>query len=89
MSVLESMSYGLAVISTNAGGIPQIIEQGINGYRIEAGCLNELEQALVYVLNNEKVKRELGKSARRRIEEKFNAKRNIDRLYELYQKMNV
>ena len=89
MSVLESMAYGLAVISTNAGGIPQIIEQGINGYRIEAGCLNELERALVYVLNNEKAKKELGRSARKRIEDKFNAERNIDRLYELYQKINV
>ena len=89
MSVLESMSYGLATISTNAGGIPQIISQGIDGYRVEAGDLKELETTLVRVLISSNVKRILGQAARKKIVEKFNAERNIDLLCTLYQKVGM
>ena len=89
MSVLESMSYGLATISTNAGGIPQIISQGIDGYRVEAGDLKELETTLVRVLISSNEKRILGQAARKKIVEKFNAVRNIDLLCTLYQKVGM
>lgn len=89
MSVLESMSYGLATISTNAGGIPQIISQGIDGYRVEAGDLKELETTLVRVLISSNEKRILGQAARKKIVEKFNAERNIDLLCTLYQKVGM
>jgi len=89
MSVLESMSYGLATISTNAGGIPQIISQGIDGYRVEAGDLKELETTLVRVLISSNEKRILGQAARKKITEKFNAERNIDLLCTLYQKVGM
>lgn len=89
MSVLEAMSYGLATISTNAGGIPQIISQGIDGYRVEAGDLKELETTLVRVLISSNEKRILGQAARKKIVEKFNAERNIDLLCTLYQKVGM
>lgn len=89
MSVLESMSYGLATISTNAGGIPQIISQGIDGYRVEAGDLKELETTLVRVLVSSNEKRILGQAARKKIVERFNAERNIDLLCTLYQEVGI
>ena len=85
MSVLESMAYGLATISTNAGGIPQIIEHGINGYRVEAGDLQGLEKILIQVVGSTEEKERLGKAAQKRIKEHFNAHRSIDRLCQLYQ----
>ena len=83
------MSYGLATISTNAGGIPQIISQGIDGYRGEAGDLKELETTLVRVLICSNEKKILGQAARKKIVEKFNAERNIDLLCALYQKVGM
>ena len=87
MAVLESMAYGLATISTNAGGIPQIIEQGINGYRIEAGDLKEMENVLIRVLTNTEERERIGNAARIRIAEKFNAERNINELSALYREI--
>lgn len=89
MSVLEAMSYGLATISTNAGGIPQIISQGIDGYRIEAGNLKELETTLVRILSSSNEKKTLGQAARQKIVERFNAQKNIDLLCALYQKVGI
>lgn len=37
VSILEAMSYGLPIISTNVGGIPEVVKQDINGDLLEPG----------------------------------------------------
>lgn len=51
VSILEAMSYGLAVVSTPVGGIPEIV--GNNGLLIEPGNLSELFDAIDYCINND------------------------------------
>jgi len=87
MSVLEAMSYGLATVSTNAGGIPQIIEQGVNGIRVEAGDVDAIAGALLHVLENEEERRRLGTAGRARIRQKFDAGANVETLEQIYQGM--
>lgn len=84
MSVLEAMSYGLAAVSTNAGGIPRLIENGVNGIRINAGDIETLGKSLIELLENEEKKKEMGQAGVRYISAHFDAKKNIDRTYELY-----
>lgn len=87
MSVLEAMSYGIATVSTNAGGIPQIIENNINGIRISAGDISAIANTLIELLANKQRKKELGNAARKRIEERFNAENNISILLEIYKEL--
>lgn len=87
MAVLEAMSYGLATISTNVGGMPQIIENGVNGVCIEAGDIRALEVNLIELLKNKSKRKTLGMAARERIESKFDASKNIDILCKLYQSL--
>lgn len=84
MAVLEAMSYGLATVASNAGGIPQIIENGKNGIRIEAGDIHAIETELIKLLKNAERKKEIGMAGRRRIVEEFSAKNNISKLIEIY-----
>ena len=84
MSVLEAMSYGLATISTNAGGIPQIIEQNISGLRIEAGNIDEIAITLIDILLHEEKRRALGLAGRNRIKNEFDLEKNIVKLEEIY-----
>lgn len=84
MSVLEAMSYGLATISTNTGGIPQIIENGVDGIRIDAGDRERLEKTLVELLTDESKRKALGCAGRKKIMKCFNVKSNIETLYQLY-----
>lgn len=85
ISVLESMAYGLATVSTNAGGIPQIIDNGIDGYRIEAGDVQAFVETLSNLIVDSEKKRILGTAARKKIISSFNAAGNINILCELYQ----
>jgi len=54
ISILEAMSYGKAIISTNVGGIPEIVFPEKNGILIEPGNLQELEDAIVFFIENPK-----------------------------------
>jgi len=42
ISILEAMGYGLPIISTNIGGIPEVVLDGQNGYIITPGDKKEL-----------------------------------------------
>ena len=84
MAVLEAMSHGLATISTNVGGIGQIIEQGISGIMMEPGNVNEVSKCLISLLRDEKLREDLGTKGRERIRKSFDFKNNLTRLVQTY-----
>jgi glycosyltransferase involved in cell wall biosynthesis len=60
ISILESMSYGKAVISTNVGGIPEIVRDKENGLLLAAGDLKQIEGAIDFFLDNPGLIKEYG-----------------------------
>ena len=55
ISILEAMSYGLPVISTNIAGIPDVITDGENGYMIIPGDTTELYNKIIYLKENKQL----------------------------------
>lgn len=84
MSVLEGMAYINATISTYVGGVPKIIQNKKNGFLIQPGDTVKLKFYLTELFDNLKLKKELAENARITIEEKFNIKKNIEKLIEIY-----
>ena len=87
MSVLEAMSYGMAVVSTYVGGIPHIIMDGENGLLCEAGNLSQLQKALCDFLGNCDRRETLGKAAALYIRDMFDVKQAVQRIFQLYVNM--
>lgn len=54
ISVLEAMSYSLPIISTNVGGIPEVLKQGENGFIMNPGDKASMYQA-IHALMTDKV----------------------------------
>ncbi|MBX6361783.1 MAG: glycosyltransferase family 4 protein [Acidobacterium ailaaui] len=52
MVVIESFSYGVPVIASNIGGIPEMIKEGENGLLFEPGNVNEIAEKLAHVYEN-------------------------------------
>jgi glycosyltransferase involved in cell wall biosynthesis len=52
ISILEAMSYGLPIVSTRVGGIPDLVREGENGYLIDPGSKEQLYAALLSLMNN-------------------------------------
>jgi glycosyltransferase involved in cell wall biosynthesis len=62
--VLESMSSGLAVITTAVGGHPEIIETGVNGILVPPQQPAVLAEKLLEVVKDKGLRERLGKAAR-------------------------
>lgn len=52
ISILEALSYGMPVISTPVGGIPEVVKSGKNGILVEPGNKDEIWSAIKYYLDN-------------------------------------
>ena len=63
---IESMAMGIPVVGTNAGGLPEIIEDGKSGILVPPGDHRALAQAIVSLLSNRRRLREFSRLARKR-----------------------
>jgi len=64
MAILEAMSAGLPIVSTHVGGIPEIVNDGRNGYLIEAGDIEQLSDRLRRLIEHRQLRIDLGRQAR-------------------------
>jgi glycosyltransferase involved in cell wall biosynthesis len=69
--VLESMACGTPVICTDAGGMPEIVEDGENGFIVPLNDPKRLEEKIRYFLENPDESKRMGENARKRILEDF------------------
>jgi glycosyltransferase involved in cell wall biosynthesis len=72
-SLLDAMAFGLPVVATGAGGIPEAVEDGVTGQVTPPGDAAALAAALGDVLGDEARRRALGAAGRRRFLERFTA----------------
>lgn len=84
MSVLEAMAYGLPVVATTVGGIPQAVRNGTDGLLFQAEDRAALASALIRVLSDVEFRRELGANARVRVQENFSTDLIVPRLQALW-----
>ncbi|WAM26237.1 glycosyltransferase [Myxococcus sp. NMCA1] len=73
-ALLEAMACARPVIASDAGGIPEAVDAGRNGFIVSKALLNHLGQACLDVLSLPLEQRAaMGAAARQRIEERFQA----------------
>jgi glycosyltransferase involved in cell wall biosynthesis len=66
--VLEAFARGRGVIACRAGGVPDLVEDGVNGLLVDPGDAAQLADALVRVLADRSLAELIGAEARRRAE---------------------
>ena len=64
VSIIESMTYGLPILSTRVGGIPELVEDGKNGILFEPGDKDAMKRAIDKLLNNENLRSEMSMSSK-------------------------
>lgn len=69
--LLESMSMGVPVVSSNIGGVPEIVIDGETGYLVEPGDKSALADAIKKVCANQTNYQEMKIKARKLIEDQF------------------
>jgi len=67
----QALACGKAVISSSIGGIPETLNNGKGGLLYESGNYDELTESLIYLYNNDDLRKKLEKAARRFAVKKF------------------
>jgi glycosyltransferase involved in cell wall biosynthesis len=87
-SVLEAMSCGRAVVASDTGGIPEVIEDGVSGLLVKTGDAHELAEKIIRLLKDKDLRDSLGFNARKRIKIMY-SKEVIAKVVEgVYQKIS-
>jgi glycosyltransferase involved in cell wall biosynthesis len=68
MSLLEAMAWGLPVICTAVGSIPEHVHEGAQGLLVTPGDVSELAVAIERIVNDEALRRHMGERARSAVE---------------------
>ncbi len=63
-SVMESLTYGTPVIGADTGGIPELIDNGGNGYLFDSGNIKDLKDRIIMLWNNKELCNELSRNCR-------------------------
>lgn len=62
----EAMSFGLPVIAANAGGVPELVEHGVNGLLVPPGDADALASAIAALASDCRLRRRLGEGSHRK-----------------------
>lgn len=84
MSVLEAMARGIPVIATPVGGVPQIIDNELNGLLVPVDDEEALSCALIRLISSAELRKQIGDAGRERVKEKFNLQKALGDLVTLY-----
>jgi N-acetyl-alpha-D-glucosaminyl L-malate synthase BshA len=83
LAALEAMACGVPAIATRVGGVPELIDDGINGLLFDIGDVDAMANAAIALLNDPLRLREMSQAARRTAQDRFCTTRIIP-LYEDY-----
>jgi colanic acid/amylovoran biosynthesis glycosyltransferase len=82
VALMEAMAYGIPVISTETGGIPELLNGGA-GILVPQGSSQALAEAIIEIMRNEGLRTRLAQLGRVRVETNFNLKLNTQKLLQL------
>jgi L-malate glycosyltransferase len=71
VALLEASIAGLALVASNTGGVPEIVEDNYNGYLVSPGNPNELYEKINMLYSNSSLREEFARNARNKVYSKF------------------
>ncbi len=81
--IMEAMATGLPVVSTNIGGIPEMVVENETGFLLEPGDVVGLANAIEKGIDDRVLAQRLGHAGYQRAHEFFSIEKNVRELYAL------
>jgi len=82
---IEAMQSGVAVIATNTGGSPEVVEDGGSGILVSFGDVDGLTEAMKRVLSHSELRERFGARGRQIVRERFSVDRYVRSVEKIYE----
>jgi glycosyltransferase involved in cell wall biosynthesis len=87
IATLEAMAMGKPVVVTANGGLKETTIDGLTGFVVSIGDVEAIAQAILKLVNDPQLMKQMGKQARLRAEQKFNIEDNVRKTEQLFDSM--
>lgn len=84
MAILDAMGYGLPIISTDVGGISEIVHYGENGYIFAPGNIQGFSNAIITLLDDKDLMKKMGQKSLEIIKDGFSLDKHIGHISNIY-----
>lgn len=87
VTILEAMASGIPIVATRVGGIPEVVQPGVNGQLVAAKDPQALAAAMASYCTDPAVARQHGANGRAKVETQFSIKTTVAAYLALYDKL--
>jgi glycosyltransferase involved in cell wall biosynthesis len=84
VAVLEASACGKAVVVSNVGGLPEVVENNKTGIIIEPQNIEQTAEAIDRLTADPELRAEMGEQGRRMVQEKYEWNKCVDKVIEIY-----
>jgi glycosyltransferase involved in cell wall biosynthesis len=87
LSLVLAMGAGLPVVATRVAGIPEVVQDNVNGLLVSPGKSDELAAALARIVADVSLRESLGERARAFVRPRFGVEQYVESITSLYDRL--
>ncbi len=87
MAALEAMTSEVPVVATRAGGLPEVVDDGLTGYLLPVGDVEGMAERSIEILSDDDLRRKMGKRAREMAVERFDEQKIVPVYRQMYSRV--
>ena len=87
VSVIEALAAELPVVATRVGGVPDVVQDGEDGFLVETGATDDLADRLARLARDPELRARMGKHGRERVLPRYAVDRLVEDVDELYRSL--
>jgi len=85
--LIEALAAERPIVASNVGGVPEIIENGVNGLLVSPGDPSKLTEACLKLLKDNELSRQIVLAGSKTVRQRFNIGSQIEQLSKLYEEL--
>ena len=87
VSAIESLAAGRPVVATRVGGVPDVVEDGEDGFLVDPGSTEQLADRLEQLARDPELRERMGKHGSSRMSGRYAVARLVDDMDRLYREL--